>query len=545
MKTVVAAALGECVHVAGVLSFLRICEQAGWHTVFLGPALPPSEIVSQAIAQHADLVGVSYRLTPETGAGWLGEFAEAADQLRDAGVRFVFGGTPPVAKVAGGLGFFDSVFDGQQTPEEIRAFLNSSVDQTTVKPTYPQSTLDRIRWKHPYPLLRHHFGLPDLDATHDGIRKISESKVLDVLSLGIDQDAQENFFRPERQDARRTGAGGVPVREPEHYRMLFEASRCGNLPLMRTYSGCDDFIALARMYVDTINIAWPAIPLFWFNQMDGRGPLDLQDSIVEHRRLMAWYAQRGLPVEVNDPHHWSLRDAPDVIFVVSGYLGALNAKSTGVQDHIVQMMFNTPPSVSDSMDLAKMLATLDLVESLAGPDFRIWRQTRTGLLSYPLDSASARSHLATSVYVQMALRPHIVHVVAHCEAHHAATPDDVIESCKIAQRSIENALQGQPDMTCDPQVQDRRRQLVSEAQVLLGAIRKLGSSNHANSLTQPSVLARAVTMGLLDAPNLRNNRFARGAIRTITDPQGRCVAIDGERNFLTEEQRIRSLELTI
>ena len=38
-KTVVAAALGECVHVAGVLNFLRLAEIAGWRTVFLGPAV--------------------------------------------------------------------------------------------------------------------------------------------------------------------------------------------------------------------------------------------------------------------------------------------------------------------------------------------------------------------------------------------------------------------------------------------------------------------------------------------------------------------------
>ncbi len=56
---------------------------------------------------------------------------------------------------------------------------------------------------------------------------------------------------------------------------LFTASRQGNYPLMRTYSGTDDFIRLAEMYIETINIAWCAIPLFWFNQMDGRGPWDL------------------------------------------------------------------------------------------------------------------------------------------------------------------------------------------------------------------------------------------------------------------------------
>ena len=38
-KVVVAGALGECVHVAGVTNFLRLAEEAGWQTVFLGPAV--------------------------------------------------------------------------------------------------------------------------------------------------------------------------------------------------------------------------------------------------------------------------------------------------------------------------------------------------------------------------------------------------------------------------------------------------------------------------------------------------------------------------
>ena len=31
------------------------------------------------------------------------------------------------------------------------------------------------------------------------------------------------------------------------------------------------------------------------------------------------------------------------------------------------------------------------------PDFRIWRQTRTGLLSYPVDKDAARAHLAATI----------------------------------------------------------------------------------------------------------------------------------------------------
>ena len=359
-----------------------------------------------------------------------------------------------------------------------------------------------------------------------GIQEIAEARVLDVISLGIDQDAQANFFHPERQDPRRTGAGGVPVRTPDDYRALYAASRRGNYPLLRTYSGTDDFIRLAEMYVDTINIAWCAIPLFWFNQMDGRGPWDLEGSIREHQKVMAWYGQRGIPVELNEPHHWGMRDAPDVMFVVAAYLSAYNARAFGVRDYIAQLMFNSPPGLSDAMDLAKMLAVLDMIAPLARPDFRIWRQTRTGLLSYPLDVDAARAHLATSVYLQMALHPHIVHVVGHTEADHAATAADVIEACKLARRAIENTLSGQPDMTADPRVQARRKELVYQAEGILSAIRALATPDTAAPLLDPDTLARAVGVGLLDAPHLRNNPFARGQVVTYIDSRGACVAVE-------------------
>jgi hypothetical protein len=361
-----------------------------------------------------------------------------------------------------------------------------------------------------------------------------------VISLGIDQDAQANFFHPERQDRGRTGAGGVPVRSADDYRALYGASRSGNMPLLRTYSGTDDFIRLAEMYVETINIAWCAIPLFWFNQMDGRGPWDVAGSIREHQQVMAWYGRRGISVELNEPHHWGMRDAPDVVFVVAAYLSAHNARACGVRDYIAQLMFNSPPGHSDAMDLAKMLACLELIAPLEGPDFRIWRQTRTGLLSYPLDPVAARAHLAASVYVQMALRPQIIHVVSHTEAHHAATADDVIEACGLARRAIENALRGQPDMTADPAIQRRKGLLVQEAQVTLDAIRALAKPGVNDPLADPATLARAVVSGILDAPQLRNNPFAPGQIVTrMID--GACVAVDSAGQPLTETQRIDAL----
>ena len=540
MKTIVAGALGECVHVAGVSNFLRLAELAGWRTVFLGPAVPIDQFLAAVRREQADLVGVSYRLTPETGERLLGEFAEAADELRAAGVRFAFGGTPPVAQRARASGFFEQVFDGSQPEEEVLAYLRGEVAGTPTEQDYPHSTVARRLWKAPFPLLRHHFGLPTMADTLDGIHQIAEARVLDVISLGIDQDAQENFFHPERQNPRRTGAGGVPVRSPDDYAKLYAASRTGNYPLLRTYSGTDDFIRLAEMYTETIHNAWCAIPLFWFNQMDGRGPWDLVGSIEQHQQVMAWYGQRGIPVELNEPHHWGMRDAPDVVYVAAGYLSAYNAKAAGVRDYIAQLMFNSPPGLSDAMDLAKMLAILELIAPLAGPDFRIWEQTRTGLLSYPLDLPAARAHLAASIYLQMALRPDIIHIVGYTEADHAATAADVIESARMARRVVENALRGAPDLTADPLVQARKAHLIAETRVTLAAIRSLGDPEGADPLTDPTVLSRAVTSGILDAPQLRSNRFGRGQVRTrITG--GACLAVDEAGQPLPEAQRIEQL----
>ncbi len=539
MKTIVAGALGECVHVAGVTNFLRLAESAGWKTVFLGPAVPIETLIEAAVRENADLVGVSYRLTPETGERLLAEFAEAAADLHEKGVRFAFGGTLPVARKAEALkGFFEQIFDGSQGREEILAYLRGEDLQSPGESTYPQSTIERIRWKQPYPLLRHHFGLPTMQASVEGIREIAEAKALDVISLGIDQDAQENFFHPERQNPRTTGAGGVPVRSAEDYRQLYQASRTGNYPLMRTYSGTDDFIRLAEMYVDTINIAWCAIPLFWFNLMDGRGPLTLEESILDHQQVMAWYGQRGIPVELNEPHHWGMRDASDVVFVVSAYLSAYNAKAFGVRDYIAQMMFNSPPNLSDAMDLAKMLAILEMITPLEDENFHIWRQTRTGLLSYPLEDNAARAHLATSIYLQMALQPHIIHIVGHTEADHAATAADVIEASLAARRSIENALAGQADMTVDPNIQARKRHLVEQAQITLQAIRNLADKSIEDPLTDPATLTRAVNLGILDAPQLKNNPFAPGAVRTRV-LNGACETVDENGEIINEQARLR------
>lgn len=408
--------------------------------------------------------------------------------------------------------------------------------QNLTESDHPQWATDRITWRAPYPILHHHFGLPTMEATIEGIQQIAEAQALDLIALCTDQDARENFFHPERQDPRRKGVGGVPVRTPADFQALYNASQRGNFPMLCASPGTDDFIRYAGVLAATINNAWCAIPLFWFNEMDGRGPWDLEGSIRAHQLVMAWYGSKHIPVEINEPHHWSMRDAPDVIYVASAFLSAYNAKKFGVRDYIAQLILNSPPETSDAMDLAKMLAVLEIIQSLASEKFRIWRQTSIGPLSHPPDPDTVQAHLAASAYLQMALRPHICHIVGYTEADHVARADNIIQASEIVRRAITYAL-GAPDLTSDLRIQARKQELISEARLTLEAIRSLASKNIADPWTDATTLTRAVTSGILDAPQLQNNRYGQGTIRTRIIG-GACLVVDDVGRAITERVRL-------
>jgi len=77
---------------------------------------------------------------------------------------------------------------------------------------------------------------------------------------------------------------------------------------------------------------------------------------------------------------------------------------------------------------------------------------------------------------------------------------------------------------------------VREAMVIVDAVRQLGSGL-ADPLTDVEVLARAVEIGLLDAPQLKGNPHACGKVRT-RPVNGAIVAVDEEGRPLTESERI-------
>ncbi|MCL2368369.1 MAG: methionine synthase, partial [Oscillospiraceae bacterium] len=256
--------------------------------------------------------------------------------------------------------------------------------------------------------------------------------------------------------------------------------------------------------------------------------------------LIRWHAERDIPVELNEPHHWGLRDAHDVISVAASYLSAYHAKRLGVRHYIAQYMFNIPGSLSFSMDLAKVLAQIAVTEALHDENFTSFRQTRAGLPFLSGDLAVAKGQLGASTMLQMAVNPDIIHVVGYSEAEHAATPGVIVESAKIVRGVIRSCLQGNVDLTADPAVMARREELIREAEVLLGFIREF-YADHDDPLFDPAVLADCVRRGILDAPHIVKNETYRGILKTrMVD--GKCVAWDAaNERVLTETERLEML----
>lgn len=532
-RKILGASLGMCVHVAGLMAFLNICEEEGYPINYLGPAVAVERLLDAVSKEKPDLVAVSYRLSAEAAEKLFNDLADGIRKRGLKGIEFLFGGTRPTAAAAERSGIFSRVFTGGETHEEIRSFLRGSAVADKIE-TFPADLPSRIAGSYPVPLLRHHFGLSSLDDTVEGAKKIAESRVLDILSLGPDQNAQEHFFHPELMDPLQDGAGGVPLRSAGDLRRIYEATRCGNFPLVRCYSGTNDLLAWAEMSVENIRNAWGAIPLFWYSELDGRSQRPLLEAIKENREAIRWYAQRNVPVEVNEAHQWSLRYAHDALAVAVAFLAAYNAKKLKVRHYVSQYMFNTPPGTSPAMDLAKMLAKKELIESLTDSRFTVFTQVRAGLAHFSSDSAIAKGQLASSGILSLALRPHILHVVGFSEGDHAATADEIIESCKIIRGMLRNSLKDFPDLMLDRRVKRRKKILVSEARILLDAI---------GQLDDPAALWRALQTGLLDAPQLRGRPPARGEVVTgIID--GACLAINPRTGrAMTESSRLKTLGL--
>lgn len=551
-KKILGASLENCIHIAGLYNFLRIAEKIGFSVKIIGISVSIDSIIEAVKKEKPDILAVSYRLTPENGKKILQDFLKQIKAFPK--IKLMFGGLPKLVAYARQTGRFTVCFKGDEPYGEIKKLLNylhsgrKHVYKTLNKTHTTSPIIDKIERLpyiangYHYPLLRHHFGLSSLEATVNGVKKISESEILDIISLAPDQNAQEFFFRPKFMNHQFDGCGGVPLRKQADLKQLWKSSQVGNYPNLRIYSGTQDLLKWAKLSIKTLRNAWGAVPLFWYSELDGRSKRTLKDAIKENQATIHLYATHGLPVEVLEAHQWSLREAPDSVAVAMSYIAAYNAKALGVKHYIAQFMFNTPSYTAPFYDLGKMLAKISLIESLRSDTFIPFRQVRPGLTFFSPDVEIARGQLISASLNMMALRPHILHVVGFSEADHAASPDEIISACKMMHGMLKNICLGQPELLIDKRVLSVRNQLLCEASWLLGTIHKLGDIlGSSEPFLDPIVLIKAIEIGILDAPHLKGQPHILGL--TETRPvAGGCKSVNRMNGkVLNEIERIQML----
>jgi hypothetical protein len=306
-------------------------------------------------------------------------------------------------------------------------------------------------------------------------RRVAKGGMLDVLSIGTSQLTQERFG--EDWGGAPNG-GGVPFNSPDEYRAAKEAA----FPmLVRTYAGSRDLRRLARIHEETLDIAWHAFSLWWFDALDGRGPYSLMENLREQRLAVRYAAETGKPVEPNVPHHFAFRGGDDISYVVSGYAAARFMRDAGVNDLVLQAMLNTPRGTYGVQDVAKARALLDLAEGLSDGGFRVHLQPRAGLDYLSSDPGRAKAQLAAATMMMDDIRPQdprspgLIHIVSYSEGYGLADPETIEESAKITRFALGEyrrmkAEEGGIPGTWEGEAEERARALVSDARKTIEAI---------------------------------------------------------------------------
>jgi uncharacterized protein (TIGR01319 family) len=486
-RRVLNCSIDPCVHTLGVEKFAEWLESKGigYIAIKLGPAVSIDELIDKIRESKAEVVTFCYRLGDLHVDEIIEELIEKVYKYglepEKTGIRYCFGGLRIAANLVRAMtgfpiledkfsppedrhfnleklaqeykdkekfqGFFELIVDDYVTMEELEYFAQKKVRIAKEKIKWSDDLLKRIkqvRQLENRPILRAHIGAAaeTTEPTIEGTRRLSESGALEIVSLAPDQACQAflaKFVRGEEDPEKyRKGEGGAPIRSKEDLRRLKEATQCGNYPMIRIYSGTDELVELAKIFEETLHMPFPAVPIFFYNRLDGRGPLSILDGINEHFNTMRWWASIDKPLEVNDPHQWQLRRCSDDMYVTDHILCGIVALKMGIKNYVMQLMFDLPPEINPLYDLAKMKTAYELIAPLTEHfDFNIVKETRGGLSSFPPNLDKAKSHLAMTTYWQMFMEPDIVHVVSYCEAHHDAKAEDIIASCDITKQTFE------------------------------------------------------------------------------------------------------------
>jgi methylmalonyl-CoA mutase cobalamin-binding subunit len=605
-KKIVVTTLGRDPHTQGIYSFSRVARAAGFDVVSLPPDSTEDDILKTIQKEDPQFVGLSYRLSPDEG---LRHVSSLMGRLYENGQLQTFGGESRDIAFAGLPATVDAVtrtfsdhkitgiaqgtdkikplidvldylrVEGTKRDkiihrEQERLFPPSieGLDELAAEvakdwtPEPPlnkpseearQSLVLRINEIWPgRPYILTHFGRPgeSIQPTIEGIEEIADARAVDRICLGSSDLSQRHFGRPELWTGK-TNDGGVPYKTVADLVALKAATNRGNFPSLESYTHIVDMVNFAEQAVGAGIFlgAHAAVPLYFFNQLDGRGDVPVDEALEEHFAALRAYTEKGIPVEMNDPNHWCSRWAPDAVVVADFGLTTASMLASGVKEMVFQMQFNKPRETSDYGDLAKFSASMEIARRIApkSTGANMWRMSRTGVEYFEPDLETARKQLARSTLLQMMLNPQIISQVNYCEALHIATTDDVVKSSEVLRKAVRTYQTHQHDLARhinDPTVIERKEHLVNEATFLLDQIARLnpkyemvGPAGLYQFLADPQTLYRAMQEGIMAAPGIFAEPFRDIAAQTHTDvvAGGYVDSVDPNTGAsITQKQRL-------
>lgn len=600
----VASSLANDPHTEGMHNAAKIAKLVGVNSLIVKPSNTYDDLFDAIKKYQPKYIGLSYRLTPKIGfeqlQNVLHKFVETGLLKTDDDIKISFAGLPETIKiikenihllpfpvelcepypevmdrVVETLDFFD-VKEKRNIIESLREeiapkgieILNQLADEVIANDEYKNEPplripsidatnnfMSRIR-ESDIPVLRSHYGVPaqDIEPTVEGIRMLSEARVIDEISLGSSDLSQRFYGHPEMFENRKND-GGVPYKTKDDLRRLYMASRCGNFPAMKPYCHVVGIVPFIHecLEIGLLRGAHQAIPLFWFNELDGRGPHNVRESIHEHFEAVRTLASLGIPVEMNDPNQWSSRLAHDTLIVTSYALISAVMTMCGVQNMVLQMQFNKPKETGDYADLAKMSAGLDMARKMSNGrtnPANIVIEARTGIESLSPDMNKAKWQLGRSTLMQMMMNPNILHIVSYCEANHAATAEDIIDSSKLVRRAVRIFRKYQAEIMKEmnnPIIVERRKYLIEECSYLLAEIAKLNPiyTEHttieqlAKYVADANTLSTAIERKIISAPGIINTKY-KGDFITSPTKYGMINLVDDHinKNIISEKDRL-------
>lgn len=534
-----------------------------------------------------NMVGISYRLDPNDAFRIVDEFMKLINPDKKFNVFFaglpkscnlikaeypeiiVFEGGEAIVETLQRLGVKEDkipkeYFEGSEYDDELFAYSKELITNKVhldFKPIkridYPEHgtkkdsvflRIDKNMNDSYLPLTRAHVGPYSANKSRkesvnefvEWVKKLANDSYLDIVSIGSSQLTQELF---NEDWTGKSNGGGVPIQTPQEYIDIYNASR----PLLlRTYSGTKNIPELAKIHEDTINNAWTALSIWWFNKLDGRGPYDLLENLEQHFKTIEYLSEIDKPFEPNIPHHFSFRGGDDVTYVLSAYLAALLAKDKGITKFILQIMLNTPRYTWGIQDIAKARTALKLIRELEDENFQVAFQPRAGLDYFSTDLEFAKVQLSKVTLLMDDIEPdknsspELIHVVSYSEASELATPKIINESVQITQSTLKEYREYKKTNLSfihkyEDEVSKRVEELYEEVKTYYKHIK-----NNIKDLFTPKGFYELYTKGYLTAPYLwsDNDEYKKVKMFKTRLVNGSVKVVDETNRLLTTNEKL-------